>query len=213
MLVQSHETDTGKEAQEFLADIRERRKTAQAPIIAVHRILEGEDRLRRQVDALLEKTDEKTSHSAVGSFGQWATARFRKVLKRFFEASSSDLDDVASLHQFRICAKELRYAMELLAPAFPAAFREQLYPVIEELQERLGEIHDHAVARVRLDKWITETKGKRETDHIRKLREQERGKLDRLLRDFASWWTREFEAELRNSFQRMIERTVAEVTA
>ena len=213
VLVQSHETDTGTGAQEFLADVRQRRKTAQAPIIAVCRILEGDGRLRRHIDALLEKTDKQISHPAVGSFGKWASARFRKILKRFIKASSADLDDVASLHRFRIRAKDLRYAMELLAPAFPAAFREQLYPVIEELQERLGEIHDHAVARVRFDNWIAKTKGKREADHVRKLREQERGKLDKLVRDFASWWTREFEAELRCSFKRVIERTVAEVTA
>ena len=213
VLAQNHETDTGEGAQEFLADVRQRRKTAQAPIIAVHRTLEGDDRLRHRLDALLEKTQEKASHSAVGSFGQWATVRFRKILKRFIKASPCDQDNVASLHRFRIGAKELRYAMELLAPAFPAAFREQLYPVIEELQERLGDIHDHAAARVRFGKWLTETKSKREADHVQKLREQERRKLDKLLQDFASWWTREFEAELRRSFQRLIERSVADVSA
>jgi CHAD domain-containing protein len=213
VLVQSHETDTGTGAAEFIADVRQRRKAAQTPIVAVYRMLELEERLRLHVEALLEKTAEKASHSAAGSFGPWATQRFRKLLKRFFKASPSDLDDLPSLHRFRIRGKELRYAMELLAPAFPAAFREELYPVIEELQERLGEIHDHAVARVRFDKWVTETKSKREADHVRKLRKQEREKLDKLLRDFASWWTREFEADLHDTFRRVIDRSVPEVTA
>jgi CHAD domain-containing protein len=141
---------------------------------------------------------------ASDSFGRWATARLRKILKRFFKASPSDLHDLRSLHRFRIRGKELRYAMELLAPAFPAAFQEQLYAVVEELQERLGEIHDHAVAKTRFDKWIIQTKSKREVVHVRKLLGQERGKLDTLVANFASWWTPEFEANLRESFQRLL---------
>jgi hypothetical protein len=93
--------------------------------------------------------------------------------------------------------------MELLAPAFAVEFREQLYPVVEELQERLGEIHDHAVAKSRFHRWISETESKREAVHLQKLFEQERGKLDKLCMDFASWWTPEFEAKLRRSFQRL----------
>jgi CHAD domain-containing protein len=137
--------------------------------VAIHRELGREGCLCHHVDALLEKTCERASNLAPSSFGQWATAQHQRILKRFFKASPSDLHDLASLHRFRIRGKELRYAMELLAPAFPAAFREQLYPVVEQLQERLGEIHDHAVARTRFGEWSTEAKSKRAAAHVRKL--------------------------------------------
>jgi CHAD domain-containing protein len=203
VLAHSHESDTGEGAHAFLEDVRLRRQAAQKPIVAIHRKLKRKNSFRHQVDTLLEKTNETDSHSAAGSFGRWATARLRKILKRFFKASPSNLHDLRSLHRFRIRGKELRYAMELLAPAYPAAFRMQLYPVVEELQERLGEIHDHAVAKTCFEKWIIETKSKREVVHVRKLLGQERGRLDTLVANFVSWWTPELEANLRESFQRL----------
>jgi CHAD domain-containing protein len=203
VLALSHASDTGTGAHKFLADVRQRRKAAQKPIVAIYRLLEKKHDFHHQIEPLLEKTVGKPPCSAAGSFGNWAAARLRKILQRFFKASPSDLDDLKSLHRLRIRSKELRYAMELLAPAFAAEFREQLYPVVEELQERLGEIHDHAVAKSRFHRWISETESKREAVHLRKLFEQERDKLDKLRMDFASWWTPEFEANLQASFQRL----------
>ena len=187
----------------FLRMSGERREAAQKPIVAIYRMVERKNRSRDRVDVLLEKTAKKDSRSVAGSFGTWATARLGKILKRFFKASPSDLNDLRNLHRFRIRGKELRYAMELLAPAFAGEFREELYPVVEELQERLGLLHDHVVAKTRFRRWINETKSKRELVHLQKLFEQEHGKLDQLLRDFASWWTPRLKASLQSSFQRL----------
>ena len=54
--------------------------------------------------------------------------------------------DVQALHAFRIQGKQVRYAMEIFAGAFPPEFREQLYPIVETLQDRLGAINDHVTA-------------------------------------------------------------------
>jgi len=54
----------------------------------------------------------------------------------------------SQLHQVRLVGKKLRYAMEIFADCFDAAFREDLYPLIEEMQEILGEINDHHNASV-----------------------------------------------------------------
>jgi CHAD domain-containing protein len=203
VLAHGHESDTGTGAHKFLEDVRQRREAAQKPIATIRRTLKRKNRFRHQIDVVLEKMAEEDTRLASDSFGRWANARLRKILKRFFKASPSSLHDLKSLHRFRIRGKELRYAMELLAPAFPAAFREQLYPAIEELQERLGDIHDHAVARTRFDRWINQIKSKREIVHMRKLLGQELDKLDTLVAEFASWWTPEFEAKLRESFERL----------
>ena len=68
----------------------------------------------------------------------------QKTVQKFFKAEPSNVGDVNALHRFRIRGKELRYAMELLAAAFPVGFRDELYPVVEQLQELLGDIIDHA---------------------------------------------------------------------
>src|SRR5262249_49734367 len=72
------------------------------------------------------------------------------LLHELEEAANRDLDDYTHLHQVRIIGKRLRYAMEVFADCFGPAFREQLYPAIEEMQEILGRANDSHVALQRL---------------------------------------------------------------
>jgi CHAD domain-containing protein len=65
-------------------------------------------------------------------------------------AVAGDLTDYSHLHQVRIAGKRLRYAMEVVADCFAPAFREQLYPLIEEMQDILGRANDSHVAGDRL---------------------------------------------------------------
>jgi CHAD domain-containing protein len=64
--------------------------------------------------------------------------------------ASGDLTDYPHLHRVRIAGKRLRYAMEVFADCFPPAFREVLYPLVEEMQEILGRANDSHVASDRL---------------------------------------------------------------
>ena len=77
--------------------------------------------------------------------------------RKFFEASEADFGDYALLHAFRIEGKHLRYAMEIFAAAFEPSFRDQLYPLIADLQDRLGKINDHATASERFTSWLSES--------------------------------------------------------
>ncbi len=56
----------------------------------------------------------------------------------------------AELHQLRIQGKRVRYALEIFADCFPTAMRESVYPVVERLQELLGEVQDASVGLSRL---------------------------------------------------------------
>lgn len=49
------------------------------------------------------------------------------------------------LHELRIACKKLRYAFDVFAPVLTRDFRENLYPELQFLQERLGEIQDATV--------------------------------------------------------------------
>ncbi len=65
-------------------------------------------------------------------------------------AAGRDLHDYESLHQVRIAGKRLRYAMELFADCFAPAFKDELYPAVEAMQEILGDANDSHVACGRL---------------------------------------------------------------
>ena len=44
----------------------------------------------------------------------------------------------------RILGKRLRYAMEMFADCFGPAFREELYPAVEQMQEILGRANEQS---------------------------------------------------------------------
>jgi len=69
--------------------------------------------------------------------------------------------------------KDLRYAMEFLCGAFPPELRVNSYPIIETLQDNLGEINDHATAAVRLRERLNEENDPEERIHLRRLLEKE----------------------------------------
>jgi CHAD domain-containing protein len=71
-------------------------------------------------------------------------------LKELELAALADFRDYAQLHQVRIAGKRLRYAMEVFADCFDPAFRDTIYPHIEQLQEILGRANDSHVAAERL---------------------------------------------------------------
>lgn len=198
VLIENHLTDKGKGAHEFFDDLQTRRKRAQKPIVSVYHKVFQEDRFARQLKSLRKKT-RQTTHDL---FGPWAMDKLKKIAKPFFKTSSFYTYDLSKLHRFRIKGKELRYAMELLAPAFPDSFRKQLYPVVEDLQARIGAIHDGAVAVARFEKWLAHSPSKRRAKHVRKLLTAEQENLEKLLSDFHNWWTPEFESEFHESFDR-----------
>jgi CHAD domain-containing protein len=74
-----------------------------------------------------------------------------ELLDELEEKAAGDLNDYAHLHQVRIAAKRLRYAMELFAACFAEEFKATLYPQVEEMQEILGRANDSHVAGQRLD--------------------------------------------------------------
>jgi len=73
------------------------------------------------------------------------------LLEKLDQAASRNLDDYEHLHQVRILGKRLRYAMEVFADCFAPAFREKLYPLVEQMQEVLGNANDSYVAGRRLE--------------------------------------------------------------
>lgn len=61
-----------------------------------------------------------------------------------FAPALADPENVAQLHDMRIAAKRLRYALELFADALGPE-SDAVIALIKEFQEIVGEIHDHDV--------------------------------------------------------------------
>jgi CHAD domain-containing protein len=194
----SHETDY------WLKRVHAERREAQRPLKKAYKRLKKGKRLARRARKLLRRLRRPRPGGPV-QFGDWAHDRLRPFVREFFAAVPSDATDVAALHRFRVKGKELRYAMELLAAAFPPALRETLYPAVEDLQERLGEINDHAAALARWRRWLDSGDGDLNAAQAQLRAETDR--LEQARRDFLAWFTPERREELRAGFEEMLTDT------
>jgi CHAD domain-containing protein len=191
------EAEQGGAGQRFLKWLAERRADAQAPIRAIHRRL-VKRRFPRRIDTLVARVRFRGGPDRQEpSFACAARSNLRPLAEAFFAAGAADLSSVAALHQFRIQGKLLRYAMEVFAGAFGPALRKELYPIVEQLQERLGKINDHATAAARYQAWLAEIDDPGQRQLLSDLAEGEASALEAERRTFLAWWTPERAADLR----------------
>lgn len=104
------------------------------------------DRLLAETVAAVRKPRSPGRHTLADR----ARPLLAELLQELESAAAEDLDDYEHLHQVRIIGKRLRYAMEIFADCFPAAFRDQIYPEVERMQEVLGNANDSRVSSGRL---------------------------------------------------------------
>ena len=118
------------------------------------------------------------------------------LLKELDAAAQHDLSDYAQLHQVRIVGKRLRYVMEIFADCFEPAFKEELYPAIEQMQEILGNANDSHVAASRLTDLRDQTKAMlgEPAQHvlpaIESLVRYHKERLRKERERFVQWWKR-----------------------
>jgi CHAD domain-containing protein len=118
------------------------------------------------------------------------------LLKEMDQAVAADLNEYSNLHQVRIVGKRLRYAMEVFADCFAPAFRDKLYPAVEEMQEILGRANDSHVASTRLTllrsqlRKVFPEEWKRLKAGIEGLLRYHRRRLPVERRRFFKWWRR-----------------------
>jgi CHAD domain-containing protein len=101
------------------------------------------------------------------------------------------------LHQFRIAGKKLRYSMELLAPAFGSELREKQYPIVQELQDKLGSINDYVAGRDILQRLCEKNSNAEAKDQFTGLIGKQESSRDAAIAEFRGWWTRDRAESLR----------------
>ena len=188
----------------ILDRLKAQRLQAQEPIVVVNRELAGDtfcSQIARLISSL--RFGGKQNGRRVPEFGLQARKYFAPVADKFFKATvggataGGDYSDTGALHQLRICGKKLRYTMEILAGAFEPEFRSALYPRIEQLQDYLGKINDHATARVRFQHWLAASAAAGEQACFERLLVEEEELLAQSRREFLAWWTPERTADVK----------------
>jgi CHAD domain-containing protein len=128
------------------------------------------------------------------TLGALARTQLAQLLDELEQKAAGDLSDYAHLHQVRIAGKRLRYAMELFAGCFDESFKEELYPRVEDVQERLGRANDSHVAAQRLEAVLAQGRPllgaawKTLRPGVAGLLRFHRQRLPRERRAFLAWW-------------------------
>ncbi|HEX4130637.1 MAG TPA: CHAD domain-containing protein [Pirellulales bacterium] len=179
------------------------RREAQAPLVEICEHLER-GHFKRRVRRLARRIRWSDDGGPEPTFADSAVEKVLAAAEPLFATPTSALADVGQLHAFRILAKRLRYAMEIFVMAFEPRFRDELYPLVESLQERLGDINDHATAVERLDAWLLEWDDAELRGPLTELLEEERLALRNCRAQFDDWWTAERSADWRRRFDEVL---------
>jgi CHAD domain-containing protein len=166
------------------------RATAQEPIRQCERELSGAW-LERCQTGLLEAAYFRTRRPGQRepAFVRAAPVLFLRPVRRFLRTWHADLETPAALHAVRAAGRRVRYAMEILAPAFDNRFRNNLGRRLRELLDLLGAIQDHTVAGS-LGRQLRDTACSRgEQQCLDQWLEREAQGLVESRRRFLRWWT------------------------
>lgn len=191
--------ELGDRASVLVGQLADQRAAAQPAIKQVARRSSKEDRFLRKMHLLLAgigPRDKNGKGQVQCDFRHWARGRLDEVAAETFGALPTAASDPVELHQFRIRIKALRYAIELLAPALGPDLRDVQYPIVGQIQERLGKINDHAAGAARLEQWSQAALDPHIKELIDALVQQERIRLAEAIADFRQWWTPERVAQL-----------------
>ena len=182
------------------------RAEAQGIIVAVHNRLRRDDRFARRIDKLLKRVASrgKKQGRQAPRFGGWARERLWRAVLEFFAVAPADPNDAAALHQFRICGKQFRYVIELLAAAFPDRLKTELYPVIEKMQDQLGDINDLVTAQAKLREKIKRASKPAQATDWRRLLAAEQAQFEQARHLFWDWCTPGMLKELRGGFEALL---------
>ncbi len=161
------------------------------------------------VAALVKRIDWRHD-DAEPEFVDFAQQVYRGTADEFLTAATADLSAEGSLHQMRLTGKRLRYTLELLSGVFEPAFRDSLYPAVQEIQEKLGRINDHVTASLLLDQWRDEF-APNDREAAAHLANEERGFAEATGRQFRAWWTSQRVDDLHREFEQI--KTIADSPA
>ncbi|MCL6502711.1 MAG: CHAD domain-containing protein [Pirellulales bacterium] len=162
-------------------------------------------RLRRKRMALLRRIRWRGSGPAP-RFGRLARLALARADERFQAAAAGDLTRIDGLHQLRIRGKQLRYALEVFGAAADLSLRDRIYPLVQQLQDQLGELNDYAMACELLDAELRAPCGSQPAAVLRPFLAAQQAGLAELQSRFLIWWRSPQADELRQNLAMLAEK-------
>jgi CHAD domain-containing protein len=160
---------------------------------------------RKATDGALQKVADRCIERLATSNRKRARQSFAKFSRRAVGEAARGLEgvDVATaslhdLHQLRIAAKRLRYAIEIFHSAASPALRLEVYPQVEELQERLGALNDRASSQARWQTWLADLPPNDLAAFAASLVVRDHAAATERREEFLAWWTPERQASVRD---------------
>ncbi len=190
----------------LLEQAKRRRRKAQWPIEDAYHTLSAK-RFERRARKFVKRVRLRSEDPAAceGRFACLARVALGRIVVPYLQAAAAEMSDPAAMHAFRLQSKQVRYAMEIFAGAFDDDFRQELYPIVATLQDRLGEINDHVTAQTYLTTWRDESDAFAVLQAIEAGWQYEAHALEASRTAFLEWWSDERRQELRRHFSRYVE--------
>jgi len=183
---QESETDL---AMEFgLARLARHREHVQQELVEVERAI-ASGKFERSITRSLEALQPKQEGDAEVSFAEYATESLHQASLPFVMNAGSLDSSITRLHELRIAGKNLRYSIEIFHAAFPEELKTEIYPLLVEVQSRLGQLNDHATAQKLFQQWLwSMPPDERAAQLARRIIAEHEATLQ--IRDeFLEWWT------------------------
>ena len=187
----------------IVQDLQRQREAAQAPLCEAHQ-RSKDKHYRRKLDNLIEQIGWR-GEGDEPRFGCVARQTLEPLVDAFFVAGAADLTNPQQLHQMRIAGKKLRYAIELLASAFDGRLRDDLYPQFTQIQEDLGQINDHVVAKNLFDGWLVQSDQPATDEELARLIMREQLALQAAMDGFHKDWTTQVAQQMHGKFRALLE--------
>ena len=183
--IRSIATDDQKDIVKLLKQFR---RQSQPPIEMLYRDLGKGKKFRRMSDKLLAGIDS----DPIGDLGEFSRRVFRDEFDELIKRFPMPEADAKQLHQLRIQSKSFRYTIEILHEELPINVRTQVYPIVCEIQERLGQMNDHACAAGMLKRLRRGDVKKKSKHTLKQMQQQEEAATKECIEAFGKWWTPEY---------------------
>jgi CHAD domain-containing protein len=167
--------------------LKHERKQRQQPIIELRHNLLRTGSLDRRARKLLARVrwGRRDVCGPEPGYVIFIRARLQLVAEQFDRAMRGKHRSSKSLHRLRIRGKRLRYALELAGSAVPGC--ERTLKMLHEMQDRLGEINDCAMARDDLHRRLAASRKSSTSAQLKKLLAVEETAQRTASKEFAQW--------------------------
>lgn len=196
-------TDNGSALHGIVADLSQQRRRAQKPLIRAWKNSKRDDFGPRIANLL--KRIRWRGNGKEPNFHRTAVVALRPVVDAFFTAGEVDLAITDNLHDLRIVGKKLRYTIELVSAGLDPSLRQEVYPLLADIQESLGDVNDHIVAKTLFESWLVQSDDRRTMAEIATLIAAERDAYLAARNEFDRWWNPDNVSRLKQQFDLILE--------